>query len=267
MELDTALLEFSASLATLGLPTTLASAADLDLIMSAISTSLLPSLKLYEYYVVDVAKESKAFEAAWSASSPLSSADGIHVDSDVKALSGKALGSAFADACLPRSWSHLGSRFQPSVTVPAAVAFVSTLLDKSPDATSAGEATTTFRALVDLVNLPRYELFNSDLAAILDNTRNRIQYTRLDAHGPRFGPVTPKSVLFCVRSVAGGPDSLSCFPDLPWSRASLLASPPRPAQRRKILAPSLSPTTAGSGTRTLSRTLPPPTLGRTFVGT
>lgn len=152
--------------------------------MSHVADTLLPSLKLYEYYVIDAKREMERFEGAWSAKS-FSAVDAPK--SSLLGLSDKDLGIAFADACLPATWKQLGGRFQTVVDSKVAVAFVASL---SSGEISPKTASATFQRLIDLVNLPRYEEYDSDLATIISNTKNRIKYTRLDEHGPRMGPIT-----------------------------------------------------------------------------
>lgn len=48
--------------------------------------------------------------------------------------------------------------------------------------------------VVDVLNVPLYEEWDDDLAAAIANVRNRLVYTRLDAHGPRLGEISKKYV-------------------------------------------------------------------------
>lgn len=154
--------------------------------MGKLADSTLPSLKLYEYYVVNVEAQAYLFEHAWIAKSK-GDLRGVQLEG----LGDKQLAEAFAQLCLPEGWEHLAGRFGIAPDISCAVSFVSVWTGKNPgeDVTAAVKA---FRTLLDIINVPRYELYNADLSAILDNTRSRIRYTRLDEDGPKHGPVTAK---------------------------------------------------------------------------
>lgn len=192
------MLDFSASLASKGLPTTLNSAADLDLLMDAITRDVLPSLKLYEYYVIDVNSEVAAFSSTWSNAPSSSSSSPSEPLTALTSLAPKDLVHEFATRCLPKNWDLLGTRFHAKVDQPAAISFVASLTGKRPSASTADEAVQAFINVLNTVNLPRYEQYDGDLATIISNTKNRVRYTRLDADGPKMGPITAKSALSCL---------------------------------------------------------------------
>ena len=158
--------------------------------MAAIESDVLLPLKLYQYYVVEVESQAALFGPAWS--STLSTT--VEVDSNLASLPEHDLVGAFARLCLPKDWDHLAGRYSITVNIPAALSFVSVWTGQSMGADTVAQAVSSFSKLLDIVNVARYELFNSDIKAILDNSRNRIRYTRLDADGPKLGPITAKSV-------------------------------------------------------------------------
>ena len=158
--------------------------------MAAIESEVLLPLKLYQYYVVDVESQAALFGPAWS--STLSTS--VEVDSNLASLPEHELVAAFARLCLPENYDHLAGRFSITVNIPAALSFVSVWTGQSMGAETVVEAVAAFSKLLDIVNVARYELYNSDVKAILDNSRNRVRYTRLDADGPKFGPITARSV-------------------------------------------------------------------------
>lgn len=190
VELDSALLNFSATMSKRGLPTKLTTGADLDKVMAAIEKDVVKPLDLWQYYVIDVKAAGTAFDEAFAAgkkatieppSAPLAS------------LPERELGAAFAKACLPAGWETLSTRFAASVDAPRAVSFVCAYL--GTDSPSSSEASGALKRLVDMFNLPRYELYDDDYKSILEQTRGRIDYTRMASHGPQLGEVTPKSPL------------------------------------------------------------------------
>ena len=165
--------------------------------MTAIETEILLPLKLYQYYVLDVDSQVALFGPAWS--STLSTT--IEIDTPLANLPDDQLISAFARYCLAKDWENLAGRFSITINIPAALSFVSVWTGQSMGSETVVEATKAFSKLIDIVNVARYELYNDDLKAILDNTRNRIRYTRLDADGPKFGPITTKFVLGYFSSI------------------------------------------------------------------
>lgn len=189
VELDTALLEFSSTLEKRGLPAELKSTADLDKIMQVITNEILPGLKLYEYYIVDVKAQSEAFAQAWTKGGHAASSDS---KLDLKSLGPKDLAEAFAVQCLSSDWNQLGPRYHAQLKQLEAVAFVSQLTGAKPGAGSAEQAVAEIKRILDIVNVPRYEQYDQDLEAIVSNTKNRVKYTRIDEHGPKFGPITAK---------------------------------------------------------------------------
>ncbi|GAA5866533.1 hypothetical protein JCM1840_001348 [Sporobolomyces johnsonii] len=191
LELDDALLSLSGSLSSLGLPTTLKSSSDLDAIMAHIEKKLLPSLKLYEFYVLDVESHKKAFQAAWAKARSAA----VEKDSELASKSIEQQALAYADECLPSDWSHLGHRFHASPDLPKSIAFISRLTGLSPGADTAEDAGERLAKLEDVLNVERYKEFDGDKKAILDNTKNRVRYTRLDEHGPKKGEITAKDPL------------------------------------------------------------------------
>ncbi|KAI5477588.1 glycogen debranching enzyme, glycoside hydrolase family 13 protein [Pseudohyphozyma bogoriensis] len=191
VELDTALIEFSASLASRGLPTELKTAADLDKIMDVFAKEVYPSLKLYEFYVLDVIGEINTFRAAWVSKVPVATTDYV----ELAMLPPAEVAKAFAKLCLPDGWSALGGRFGSHIDSTKAVSFVSALLGIAPNKENAEQATTELNKILNEVNLPQYKLYDLDHAAALENTKNRIRYTRLDDHGPKYGPITPQKPL------------------------------------------------------------------------
>ncbi|KPV77934.1 glycoside hydrolase family 13 protein [Rhodotorula graminis WP1] len=199
LELDDALLDLSRNLASLGLPTTLNTDADLDAIMSHIEHKVLPSLKLYEFYALDVAGQKALFRDAWTASAAdkgATTAPPQGRGTDLTSLSIEARAARFAETCLPDNWSHLGQRFHAQLDLKRAVAFIAEHLAIAPGSDSATDlAADEVARLLDVLNVDRYKQFDDDTKAILDNTKNRVKYTRIDEHGPRMGPITDKSPL------------------------------------------------------------------------
>ena len=69
LELDNALLQYGRDLGSLGLPTSISTAEELDRCIDGIQPHVLAKLRLWEYYVVDVQRNAKAAVEAWAAGS------------------------------------------------------------------------------------------------------------------------------------------------------------------------------------------------------
>lgn len=187
LELDSALLKLSDSLVEKGLPNSLESDVDLDKIMHFIEHETLPQLKLWEYYVIGVDLVASKFMAAWSdnKSSAHSQLEGpTHIE-----------WAEFQKACVNSEeigWRYLtGPRGHASgyVNIDSAVKFFHA---KGYGAVLPEETTEILKRILNELNSSRYQEYDDDIKAIIENIRNRLRYTRLDPDGPRMGPVTKK---------------------------------------------------------------------------
>lgn len=156
--------------------------------MQALEKDVLEPLKLWQFYVIDVVSASQQFESIWTEAREPQKAPSCVTDNS----QGRPEASIFQESCLPHDAFVLGDRFKAKVDIKEAVSFVAhrRALRTGPETLS--EALEVFQNLLNEVNQPRYELFDSDRKAILDNTSGRIRYTRLDAHGPRLGNITAR---------------------------------------------------------------------------
>lgn len=66
LELDNALLKFGNELASYGLPTTLSSVDDLNKVIVGVKQHVIIPLHLWQYYVVDVRRDTQRAVEAWS---------------------------------------------------------------------------------------------------------------------------------------------------------------------------------------------------------
>lgn len=163
--------------------------------MDYIKDDLLPKLKLWEYYVIDVATEKKRFSEAWQ--NPKYWDKPTHTLDNIAALSSEEVDQTFARLCLNQDWHAINSRYNPKIVNPSgAVAIIAKLLDTTTGKDkSVTEAEDRLEKILNDLNVDRYRMFNEDIAAILDNTRGRIDYTRLQDHGPKMGRITLEAPL------------------------------------------------------------------------
>ncbi|KAJ3334974.1 hypothetical protein HDU91_002426, partial [Kappamyces sp. JEL0680] len=61
--------------------------------------------------------------------------------------------------------------------------------------TEEGQQIEQFRQIINEVNLKHYQEYDVDRAVIFEQIKNRAKFLRLDAHGPRLGPITRSNPL------------------------------------------------------------------------
>lgn len=198
--LDTKLLELSSKLADLGLPTTIKDTDDLLLIMGAIKKHVVAEIRLWEYYAIDVDRDVEAAVDAWVAGS---------VDFPERAVgAGGVIGLKEAPVKEQAKFlaengllgnDRLGERYRRRVNPDVAAGLISAIFGRyegeggsTPDKSA---AKSKVLSILDEVNLPFYKEYDTDIDAILDQLFNRIEYCRLDDHGPRLGEINDQNPL------------------------------------------------------------------------
>ncbi|KDQ61755.1 glycoside hydrolase family 13 protein [Jaapia argillacea MUCL 33604] len=186
LELDTAIIEFSASLASSGLPTKVTSQQDVDTLIGAFQKHL-KTLDLWQYYVFDVKRErvsvldvlSQKLVPAW---------DGPDV-------AGKTVVQLAELVKSSKSVSGLGSfakRYAPEVDPSYSAGLVKAAFTHLTGVDALADA---WVRVVDVLNVALYQEWEEDTKVALDGIKNRLKYTRLDEHGPRLGEITKDSPL------------------------------------------------------------------------
>lgn len=201
--LDTGLLELSSKLEELGLPVEVKSTADIEKIMEGVKKEVIAKIRLWEYFVLDVDREVDAAVDAWVAGQ-------TSVPSDVPELSGKLEqlsldkdnlkehAAFFRDLALVGT-DRLGEKFRRRVEPGVAATYLSRLFGRYEGEGSSGASKATARAkmveIVDILNVPLYREYDSELDVILQQLFNRIKYMRLEDHGPKLGAITAENPL------------------------------------------------------------------------
>lgn len=176
------MVEFSGTLKSKGLPTAVATPADVDTLMNAFKDEL-NKLDLWQYYVLDVAEEKRAIKDALSKGNvtPWPGSDIAHktvVD----------LAKIVRDFGIVKSLHSFAKRYTAHVEGPIAAGVVkAAFVDLGNDADALADA---WIRIVDVLNVPLYEEWKGDTAAALEQMTSRVRYTRLDDHGPKLGPIT-----------------------------------------------------------------------------
>lgn len=189
-ELDTALLRFGTELAGLGLETDIKGPEDLQAIIDAVHDHVFARIKLWEFYGLDVAGNTQRVLEAWKNGRGDPDRD-LHdypsswtADQRVDFLLREAIPTA----------SQIRGRFGRALDPRVGAAVLGALFGSySSDRVPAAEAHLT--TVLNDVNLVFYREYDEDVAAILDQLHGRIQYLRLDDHGPKLGPISESSPL------------------------------------------------------------------------
>ncbi|KIW84549.1 glycogen debranching enzyme [Fonsecaea pedrosoi CBS 271.37] len=208
LDVDNALLEYSNNLTSLGLPTVFNSTSDLDLVVAGINEHVIHKIRLWEYFVCDVKSDTQAVTEAWKKGAVKLPPEGFEnaigggLDSLKSwSLSQKAafiLDKGMLDSLrVDGQYSRLriDGRFSRKVDPGVGAAILTTLFGRYKDGADTKPAEEEITAIINELNLPFYKEFDADCAAILDQTKGRLQYTRMDSHGPRLGPITKENPL------------------------------------------------------------------------
>ncbi|CAO1618688.1 unnamed protein product [Sympodiomycopsis kandeliae] len=183
-ELDRALLEFSNSLASLGLPTDPKTTADVEAIMAGVKTHVLDKLLLWQYYVIDGKAATEAVSAAWDQHQPAS-------NGQAASSSSESLASLLKDRAV-KNQLHFGDRYITQLDVATTVA----ILKSSGQGKNKEAALKELASAIDILNVDFYKTYDEDVKAILSNLSGRLTYMRIEEGGPKLGPITPESP-FC----------------------------------------------------------------------
>ena len=196
LDLDSAMLEFGNNLEKEGLPSILNSRDDLDRVMDKAKSKVINEIRLWEYYVLDVERDTKACVQSWremnemmrSKDSISSSLEGVGSWSPKRKADWIISNALVGD-------DRLGERFRRKVQAEIGAAYLKAQVgpfSKSADEHAASDA---IRAIINDVNVHFYQEYDAELAVILEQLSNRIEYMRLADHGPKMGKIGPSSPL------------------------------------------------------------------------
>ncbi|PRT53794.1 Glycogen debranching enzyme [Wickerhamiella sorbophila] len=159
--LDDALLDFSKALGESG--ALINNEADLDGIIAQFDDKVFGPAKLWEYYVVDVNSLEKTVD-----DSPFQGRPRNNIPGDLKSLAQLLLNEGGVHK------GEFGPRFHRRVETSLLAELV------------AGSSFSA-RQILDEVNLPLYAEYNSDIAHMKQQIRDRQVYLRIAGHGPKLG--------------------------------------------------------------------------------
>ena len=199
LELDTALLKFGNKLGSFGLPTKLTNHDDLKRVIAGVKEHVILPLNLWQYYVVNVERTVQSAVDAWVRKQ-------IYVpDSRCSDLEAWDLAGARdwplrrkADFLLAHGFTgahELGSRFGRTVDFNVGASLLTALHGQFDSESDKNAATQSMTDIINELNEPFYEDFDSDVATIQTQLFDRMRYVRLDDDGPKLGAIGPKSAL------------------------------------------------------------------------
>lgn len=200
LELDNALLQYGRDLGSLGLPTSISTMDELNECIDGIKPHVLAKLRLWEYYVVDVQRDAKAAVEAWAAGEAklpqrISRSPGFGSlvgakDWSLKQKADFLLEHGFVGA------NQLGPPYYRRIDYQVGAALLTGIHGRydteEHGAPDRGATLRTIVKVLDEINLQFYKEYDADAAAILQQTRDRVRYLRVDDNGPKQGAVTPE---------------------------------------------------------------------------
>jgi glycogen debranching enzyme len=183
VELENALVELSAKLPSLGVPTTLNSSSDLDQIVPLIESAI-DSIKIWQFYVFDtqasVRDVATALESGKAQQWPGEPVQGKSVDELAQI--------AKSTAGLIHNYRAWSGRFCTKADPAVAAGFVQAAYPGDDSTNLASK----WGKVVDVINVDLYAECNDDVKAAKSQVIDRLKYTRLDAGGPRMGEISEK---------------------------------------------------------------------------
>lgn len=198
--LDDALLDYGENLKDLGLPTEFRTVDDLVAIMQQVRPQVIEKIKLWEFYTVNVERDTKAIFEHWKIGK-IEYPKGGFGEVGVGGLSRIREWTledkvAFLQTKALENRNHLMGRYGRKVNPRVGAALLTALFGRYDErALNSQNAQEDVHKLLEALNIPLFHEFDEDVSHILDQLFNRIKYLRIDEHGPRLGPVTKESPL------------------------------------------------------------------------
>jgi len=203
LELDTALLKFGKELSKHNLPTKFENEGDLLRVMDGVKSKVINPLSLWQYYVVDVERDTNAIMQAWIAGQARFP-DGSFSQAGLRGLDAvkdwplKQKADWLVDHALVGG-DRMGERFRRRIDPANGAALLCALFGRydsrtssTPDERAAQGACT---AILNELNLPFYREYDGDCKEIMEQLFNRIKYVRMDPNGPKLGEVNDTNPL------------------------------------------------------------------------
>jgi glycogen debranching enzyme len=199
LALDDELLRYGDELEKLGLPVEFKNGDDLQMVVDGIKGHVISKIRLWEYFVADVKSDAEAMANAWITGKIKIPQDGFEpsIGGGIDAVKSWSL---FQKADFLKNHGMLNGlridgRFSRQVDASIGAALLTALHGRYENGIDTSAATNAATDIINELNLRFYREYDADVAAILDQVKGRLQYLRLDANGPKLGPVTKESPL------------------------------------------------------------------------
>lgn len=186
IELDKSLLDFSKTMKCLGYPTDLHSLDELLSVMDGIKIHVLGSLKLWEYYVVNIPSLLDQVSTTWATVEPAQ----VKIPNEARDDLVK-LANFVRSYCSEPDFGKISGRFSNKLVATNFASLLKQLFGNEFN----DEVKQKARKILDELNLPLYKEYDDDVRIILEQLYNRIKYLRMDDHGPKMGEITDDSPL------------------------------------------------------------------------
>jgi glycogen debranching enzyme len=142
------------------------------------------NLHLWQYYVLDPARETEAVKSAIS-----SGEVEVWKGPDVKGKNAVELAHIFRTSKLVKGLGQFAKRFGVHVDGGIAAGFVKAAFGNS-EAKGPEEWAALWKTVVDVLNVDLYKEWEDDTKVAIENVRNRAKYMRLDDHGDKLGLIS-----------------------------------------------------------------------------
>ena len=200
LELDTALISYGENLQSLGLPTQFKDMEDLLKVAEGIKEHVISKIRLWEYFAVDVTSNTSSVVDAWMSGKtrlPDGGFDPSAIGGGVDAVKQWSLYQK-ADFLKNKGMQNglrIDGRYSRTVDPLVGSALLTALVGRYEDGGDGKHATDAINDILNELNLPFYREYDADAAAIVDQIKGRLKYTRLEDNGPKLGPVTKANPL------------------------------------------------------------------------
>ncbi|CCH63012.1 hypothetical protein TBLA_0J00110 [Henningerozyma blattae CBS 6284] len=188
IELDKALLDFSQNLGNLGYPVEINTNDDLLKILDGIKIHVLGTLKLWEFYVVDVEQTINNVKSNWSKydAQELIKDDTLDIHELQKDKNLSNFTIYLKKHATMENFGKLGKRNSNQFDIAKLIGILKKLYGNDLN----DEILNSTRKIFNDINLPFYKEYDDDINEIMEQLYNRINYLKLDSNGLRQGPIT-----------------------------------------------------------------------------
>ncbi|TPX71180.1 hypothetical protein SpCBS45565_g01374 [Spizellomyces sp. 'palustris'] len=191
-ELEEALLQFSDDLVQkYGKPAAIHTEEDLQRVLDVVKSKVIPRVKLWEFYIVDVLLAVAEMRKVLS-SQRRSRDQNRYSSRNLSILSLQGQAQLLSHDCLMDAKD--GSRYAKTINSEVAAEFIQKLaVDLHLE--DLETQISRYEAILNEINLPLYQEHDADVVAIIENITNRARFLRIEPHGPKLGAISREKPL------------------------------------------------------------------------